>query len=456
MFNKDFYPTPPEVIDQMISGLDLNGKVVLEPSAGKGNIVDALKMVGAKVIVCENNEDLAQIVKAKGTFLKNDFLEVLATEVSHIDYIIMNPPFSSDEHHILHAWNIAPKGCQIISLCNYSIIEDGYSRFNRELKSIIKESGSVVNLGDCFSIAERKTKVDVGLVNLFKPGVKEDNFEGFFMDEDPEEIQENGIMPYNAVREIVQRYINAIKLYDDVLDNAVKMNDFIGDIGSKVSFICTQEEKQTSKEEFIKQLQKDSWKWVFSKMDMGRYLTEGLKADINKFVEQQQNVPFTMKNIYQMFRIIVGTHGDRMKNVLIEVFDQLTKYYNENRYEVEGWKTNSHYMLNKKFILPYVFEMGWGDKYIKARYNGNGNKVNDLTKALCYITGTQYKREMDLDMVIGYNSETLPNTWVDTEFFEIKGFKKGTMHAKFKDHKLWEKYNRLVAEAKGFDLPESV
>ena len=42
MFNKDFYPTPKEVIMQMIDGINLNEKVVLEPSAGKGNIVDSV------------------------------------------------------------------------------------------------------------------------------------------------------------------------------------------------------------------------------------------------------------------------------------------------------------------------------------------------------------------------------------------------------------------------------
>ena len=39
MFNPDFYPTPPEVAALMLDPLDLRGKVVLEPSAGSGNLV---------------------------------------------------------------------------------------------------------------------------------------------------------------------------------------------------------------------------------------------------------------------------------------------------------------------------------------------------------------------------------------------------------------------------------
>ena len=49
-----------------------------------------------------------------------------------------------------------------------------------------------------------------------------------------------------------------------------------------------------------------------------------------------------------------------------------------------------------------------------------------------------------------------PNTWYETEFFEFKGFKKGTAHIKFKDIKLWEYLNRKYAEIKGNVLPEKI
>ena len=62
MFNKDFYPTPNEVIEQMMFGIDIANNVFLEPSAGKGNIIDYLTERGAKeVLSCEINHDLAKI-----------------------------------------------------------------------------------------------------------------------------------------------------------------------------------------------------------------------------------------------------------------------------------------------------------------------------------------------------------------------------------------------------------
>ena len=52
--NSDFYPTPEEVISTMMMGENIIGKVILEPSAGSGNIVRWLKNNGAgEVIACE-------------------------------------------------------------------------------------------------------------------------------------------------------------------------------------------------------------------------------------------------------------------------------------------------------------------------------------------------------------------------------------------------------------------
>ena len=153
---------------------------------------------------------------------------------------------------------------------------------------------------------------------------------------------------------------------------------------------------------------------------------------------------------------------------------------------------------------------------IEIHYNGNGGKIDDLTKALCYLTGQNYDDFNTLSDWASRTAITDPNfywnnpdilakaesqwnhystdyrykeamekkkwtkeswikdyierkierrdcmerrdfgKWYDWGFFEVKGFKKGTMHFKFKDDKIWELFNRTVAEAKGFELPEHV
>lgn len=458
MWNKDFYPTPPEVISKMLAHHDLNGKIVLEPSAGKGDVIDYCLIRGAKVICCELNPDLATISARMARLIANDFMTVTSDQVSHIDFIVMNPPFSADEHHINHAWNIAPAGCEIVALCNWQTIENDFSRGRRILKSIIETYGSATNIGDAFGSAERKTGIEIGLIRLTKPGTSNDFAEYFTAEDDEPEQQANALMSYNAIREVVQRYVNAVKLYDEVLENAVKMNALTDGIGVRdLVFTCSQKEVPTTRDEFAKELQKKSWSWVINKMNLQKYSTRGLMSDINKFVEQQKSMKFTMKNIYKMLDAIIQTTDQRMDRALVEVFDNLTSHYHENRLNVEGWKTNSHYLVNEKFIMPYIApESRW---FSSPDVNDRQAEiVDDFTKALCYITGENYDNfdRFSYSVRVRHEKSMEWGKWFDWGFFEVKIFKKGTGHFKFKDKNVWARFNQQIARIKGFPLPENI
>lgn len=460
MFNKDFYPTPTEVVNQMLIGVDVPGSVVLEPSAGKGNIVDVLSSQGAdQVLTFEKEKDLAYIVSDKSTFLGNNFFECTPQQVSHIDAIIMNPPFSADERHILHAWEVAPEGCHIVALCNSETIDNNYSRDRKKVTRLISDYGKVQELGDCFSDSERKTGVEVSMIELFKPVVSEDfDYEGFYMDVEPEEDYPEGLIPHNEVRSIVSRYVSALKCFDEFKKISEQMESLVSPIGltDGFEFKFSYNKGVTTKKEFAKELQKESWKYIFNQMNISKFVTSGVMSDINKFVETQSKYPFTMKNIYRMIEIIIGTREQTMERALVEAFDKITKHYDENRYQVEGWKTNSHYLINEKFILPYMVEEDFnGNMSFKYSSYGNTDRLTDLNKALCYITG----KNNELGSINRFKPEEGKpqfHTWYDWGFLEIKGFKKGTLHCKFKDEKVWSLFNRRVAEIKGFPLPEKV
>ncbi len=469
MFSPDFYPTPPEVIAHMIGTNDIYGKTILEPSAGKGDLVDALKAQGATVLCCEMHPELAEIAASKATFLAYDFLGLRSEQISHIHAIYMNPPFSNADKHILHAWEIAPDGCHIVALCNANTLDRDHTQGRRQLTALLRNYGTRISLGNCFAQAERTTDVQVALINLYKPA-SADNFDGYFSDEADDELPEgNGLLPYNAVREVVQRYVNALRLYDQVIDNAVSMNSLVGEFGiEKLTFTCREGEKDRSREEFRRGLQNKAWEWIFRKMDMEKFVTKRLRDDINRFVEHQTKVPFTMRNIYKMMQLIAGTHSQRMDKALIDVFDRLTQYHHDNRYNVEGWKTNSHYLMGEKFILPYMVAPAYHGGMTLSISSHNTDLVEDLVKALCYITGRNYTHIGRLNAYLHEELPLAPNEstrryrvfeygkWYEWGFFRIKGFKKGTMHFQFLDLDVWALFNQHIARIKGYPLPESV
>lgn len=474
MFNSNFYPTPTEVIFQMISELEMKNKTILEPSAGKGNIIEICKQFGAKVIACEINQDLALIAAKKAdVFLKNDFFEVQSDEISHIDYIIMNPPFINAEKHIMHAWEIAPEGCTIIALCNNETVSNRFYSGRLRMADLIEKNGYSINLGDVFSNAERKTNVEVALVHLFKPKSSNDEFADYlFSNEEDEQSFESGLVQYSYVRDIVGRYIQGVKMYDDFMAEAGKINQVIKPLGGDFRITFNAIEVRDSgysaltRDTFKKNLQKSAWRAIFRELKMEKYLTKSAMDEVNKFVETQTNKPFTMKNIYSMIQIIVGTHGTRMQKIIEQVFDWLTEHHHDNRMHVEGWKTNSMYMVNQKFIAPYCgVGRGW-DGHPEIRWSSTGERLDELCKALCQITGKNYDECTNLHdffrgEAIGKDDHYRTQyrykewgVWYDWNFFEIKVFKKGTLHAKFKDVKVWEKFNLAAVKAKGWRLPE--
>lgn len=493
MFNPDFYPTPQDVILTMLEGVTIHDKVILEPSAGKGDIMDFLNDNGAKeVLFCEVNEDLQKISQHKGRFLKSDFLDLESSEVSHIDLIVMNPPFSKDLEHILHAFSIAPAGSKIIALCNAQTVLNPFSQSRKELKNNIDLYGTFQNLGSCFADAERSTNAEIGLIVLQKSGAKySTEFEGFFL-EDEQEPEGEGIMSYNVVRDLVNRYVESIKIFDRQLEEAQRMNQLTaGYFSVNIGMSITDNQKPVKRADFKKEMQKSGWKFIFNKMNLNKYATRGLNDDINKFVESQTEIPFTMKNIYKMLEIVVGTTEQRMDKAILEVFDQVTQHYHDNRFNVEGWKTNSHYLLNQRFIIPSMVEVSYGGGISTKRVE----KMEDLIKAICYITGdnydnkislrafidNQYKVKIDGNYIDNYDStfndyhratiyrdnrlKECKNAeiedskvnwgeWIKWGYFNIKCFKKGTIHFEFLDKELWGRFNQRVAKIKGFPLYE--
>lgn len=464
IFNRDFYPTPVDVIEKMLIGVDISGKIILEPSAGSGNIVDYLNSRGAKkVIACETVEKLRRTLGGKCDIIADDFLTVTSEQISHIDLIVMNPPFSADEKHILHAYEIAPGGCEIIALCNSQTLNDRYSTSRKQLHEIVEMHGFDEYFGDSFASAERSTGAHVSCVHLFKPGTGEKEFEGYFSLAPDDEPQGEGLQHYNFVRDLVNRYVEAVKRFDSVMGAAKEINQLAEPFkNNDIRFGAYREHGNNytaiTRDCFKKELQKAVWRLIFNKMNMEKYVTTKVLEDMNRMVERQTHIPFTMHNVFRVLEAIVFTHRDRMNQVLVEAFDHICSFSAENSTAGEKWKTNSDYMVNRRFIVPRIcdYDTRWPSAYVKIAYYGSGyaRYIDDVVKAMCYLRGCNYDDFSTLnDFVYKLNMDW--GRWYEWGFFRVRGYKKGTMHFEFVREEDWMKFNIEVARIKGWQLPKS-
>ncbi|QDV48479.1 DNA methyltransferase family protein [Gimesia fumaroli] len=108
-----FFPTPRSVISRMLELADIPPEArILEPSAGKGDILDMLRehCPDARLTAIELNGTLFDVLAAKGHSVeRGNFLE----HQGEYDRIVMNPPFEkgADMEHVRHAFDLlAPNG----------------------------------------------------------------------------------------------------------------------------------------------------------------------------------------------------------------------------------------------------------------------------------------------------------------------------------------------------------
>lgn len=154
-----FFPTPRAVIERMIQLLCIKaGNSVLEPSAGKGDLIKAALAQGARVEGYERNFTLAEHCTKLGYDVRcSDFLEVVPRP--EFDCVIMNPPFDHgiDEKHIRHAAKFLKIGGRLVAVaCSTTGLKLENDKFGTfEVEPLPHGS---------FSKSDRCTKVNTCLV----------------------------------------------------------------------------------------------------------------------------------------------------------------------------------------------------------------------------------------------------------------------------------------------------
>lgn len=469
MFNKNFYPTPKTGCDALLKGIDsreLAGKTVLEPSAGKGDILDYIyenqgKYKRCNFLCMEIEPELTAILQDKDyKVIGSDFLQ--DPVYYDVDYIFMNPPFDQGAKHLLRAWEVIKNGT-IRCLLNAETCNNIHTKERALLLDIIQKNGSITQLGNIFKDAERKTNVDVIMVELVKKTESKFDFdanfesESFAMPEDFNNTSELVIHDMLSNREA--RYLASIEAYREMRKAQSKFYNYVRPLVS--SYKTSDYFKKDSFNDFITQFNGDAWDQLLSESKFANLLTKRVREEfIYKQFPKQKNIAFTKPNMVQLLSILMNNQGVIVDRCILDVFDLLTRYHKENRVHIEGWKTNEAYKVGMKFILPRVmkqFVSGW-EGY--SFYYENEHVLNDIDIVMCFLTGHKLS---SIDTCYNVLKEQFKNykdgkpfsTKVESTFFEIKFFKKGTIHFKFKSEQLWQWFNCKASELRGYPLPEA-
>lgn len=472
--NENFYPTPEKLVYKILEKIDLRKhSYILEPSVGKGNIIEYTKKyfesrnrsyMGHNQTAdnyltfdaIENDNNLVSLCRGKGiNIVWNDFLTF--DPPRFYDLILMNPPFINGDKHLLQALRTQERvGGKIVCILNADTLKNPYSNDRKQLiKKLQQYNADVEYIEEAFSDAERKTNVEIALIYVQVPMVNmETMFEKEFKQDNAELHIDNiqALMPkMNKLEKLVFEYNvlkNAtIELYKEKLrvDNLLKGFGIEPFIDFKEKGYSREDKLQLN--EFINKINLLYWKKFIEETDFKKKLPSKLRDNFNYNMEKQKNIAFTIENLRYFTDELMKAIPKSYEENVAKVFDDLTtkssytdSTWNKTIHYYDGWKTNSCYKINNKSIIRY-----YGSYMYRVP-----DVLNDLNIVFNNIKGTKYN--IDTNEIVEAIKRCEKN--IDTEHFMLDSYQKGTIHIKYKNKEHLNQFNIIAGRYKNWLPPD--
>ena len=205
-----------------------------------------------------------------------------------------------------------------------------------------------------------------------------------------------------------------------------------------------------SRAEFLRKHRKDAWLSVFELMDFHKWLDKKQTEEMIADVSRHGHFPFTAENIKGTLENVIAQRRKLFEQSAWNVFEALTKYFKGNTNHNEGWKSNDAFKVNKKLVFP------WGIRYEKKHggfspyYGSDIDIYNDLDRVLGVLDGVPFEHirrvGQTIEDAVRRDSETAQK--VTSTYFDIRYYKKGTVHLKWKRIDLLEKFALTAARGR--------
>lgn len=468
MFGDDFYPTPPALAGRMLDSIEWDKvSTVLEPSAGRGDLIEQIndhRKYGRTLTIdaIEVDDDLAHILEGKGFRpVGRDFLDF--ESYRHYDAIIMNPPFSQGDRHLLRALDLVNDGGQVACLLNAETIKNPYTNVRRLLVQKLDDLNATIEyVSDGFTDAVRKTPVEIALITVKIDRTPTSSILESLAASDRLEEGESGPIDdviegdyaAGAVRRFNLEVKSGLKLIDEYL--ALKPLLTTG-FDSKYPILELSVGRDTYgdlRNGFVDKVRMKFWQQLFQSAQFRQMFTRRTSDQYQKQISDLGRYEFTLANIKQLQVELSQSMLRTLDQAIVDLFDSFTsQYYDENSTNIHyynGWTTNKAYIVNKR-VIEGARAWSYGD-YRPDWYEINDGPLGDIQKVFHYLDGKVYDIA-PVQAALKQARETGQTQNIELPYCLVTFYKKGTMHITFTDGRLLKKFNLIGSQRKGWLPP---
>lgn len=459
---------------------------LLEPSAGEGSLLKPWldkesyyngKSRAALVDCIEIDITRHPGLRSKGCNVVGvDFMAFNGASI--YSHILLNPPFAEGVKHVLKAWEILFDG-EMVAIINAETIRNPFSGERKMLVNLIEQHGSVEFLQGEFMTpeTERKTPVEIALIHLEKSS----NFEmDFLAGLEVDKMTSSGLasnfkefneiaMHQGMIENSVTAFNAAVKAAREESFAAARSRYYAGLLGDTMATLqsCDTNKNKAVRtnldmvrkelQEHYDQLKDRAWTSILRSTQVTDRLSSNAQRRLEKEFENVKQLEFTVANIYGFILGLIDKQSEINMEMMLDVFDSITRHHSENRVYYKGWKSNDRHrtaaykVKMTRFVMPGHKDDGWRNSpsWDTTRF------LADWDKVFAMLDG---KTQPDVPLATEFGrcfGELKRGKRISTSYFDVRYYPGiGTIHFFPTDKKLIDRFNRTVGRARQWLPPE--
>jgi hypothetical protein len=506
-----FYPTPADLAARMIAKFTTSpvsrDARVLEPSAGDGALaralVEAAKLERERIMAehgrncyyrldpvkvdfieidMRRHDALRSISDVRGEVIGLDFLQFRGS-LAPYTHVLGNPPFADGVHHLLRAWDGLFAG-ELVFLLNAETVRNPFSKERRRLVDLIDQHGDVEFVQDAFLGlgVEREANVEVAIVHLTKTVDLQHDVIGSILDG----LDDDALHDTGGAGVAAGIHANQLAIAGDVIERTARVFDLAvramretvvaqvrsGYFARLVGETMAQRNAEEAADKSLDMVQairdgiakgytdlKDrAWAEVLRSSKVSAKLSAKAQQRLESDFERIKRLDFSVSNVYAFLIGLVESQGEINLQMMLDTFDEITKYHTDNTVWYCGWKSNDKHrtagmrLKTTRFILP-GFGSNWSGDTLDY---GALQRLHDFDKVFALLDGKRVESVHGLADVFQSSAAILAGgERLASDYFEVRWYPKaGTVHFFARQRDLIDRLNRIVGRHREWLPPQ--